>query len=75
VAPPLIARLRASFGGAALLGDEVPLQAGPFISRPEVGDLFPVSLAAQRGDVAAALVGGRAQRDHIHIEDSGWSKR
>jgi hypothetical protein len=68
-----IARLRESFGRVAIRGDELPLCSDPFIKRPEVGDLFPVSAAAQRGDVAAALVGSRAEHDHIRIEDPGWS--
>lgn len=74
MARPLIAGLRDSVAGAAMRGDEVPLPADPVISRPEVGALFPISMAAQRGDAMAAVVGGRAQHDHIHIENSGWSK-
>jgi hypothetical protein len=69
-----IARLRESFGRVGMRGDELPLCSDPFIKRPEVRDLLPISAAARRGDVAGALVGSRAEHDHIRIEDSGWSK-
>jgi hypothetical protein len=54
--------------------DEPPLHEDPVIKRPEDRDLLPVPVAPHRGDAVAALVGGRAEHDHIHIEDSGWSK-
>jgi hypothetical protein len=68
------ARPRESLGPAAMRGDEPPLFPGPFITRPEDGDLLPVSVAPHRGDAVAALVGAAAVHDHIHIEDSSWSK-
>jgi len=55
--------------------DEPPLHEVPVIKRPEDRDLLPVPVAPHRGDAVAALVVGHAEYDHIHIEDSGWSKR
>jgi hypothetical protein len=55
-------------------GQEVALYHNPFITRPEDGDLLPLSVAPYRGDAVAALVGAAAAHDHIHIEDSSWSK-
>jgi hypothetical protein len=69
-----IVRPRQGIGPVAMRGDELPPFPGPFIGRPDIRDLLPISMAARRGDVVAALVGGRVQHDHIHIEDSGWSE-
>jgi hypothetical protein len=78
VAPSDSGRLRQSFSRVAMHGDELPLYSDPFIKRPEVGDLFPISMGARRGDLAAALVtrltAAGTQHDHIHIEDSRWSE-
>jgi NAD(P)H-flavin reductase/hemoglobin-like flavoprotein len=53
-----IARLRESFARVAVHGDELPLffYSDLFIKHPEVRDLFPVSMAAQRGHLLNALV-------------------
>jgi NAD(P)H-flavin reductase len=53
-----IARLRESFARVAVHGDELPLffYSDLFIKHPEVRDLFPVSMAAQRGHLLEALV-------------------
>ncbi len=53
-----IDRLRESFGRVAMHGDELPLffYSDLFIKHPEVRDLFPVSMAAQRGHLVDALV-------------------
>jgi NAD(P)H-flavin reductase len=52
------ARLRESFGRVAMHGDEVPLYfySDLFIKHPEVRELFPVSMEAQRGHLVDALV-------------------
>ena len=46
-----IVRLRESFARVAMHGDELPLffYSDLFIKHPEVRDLFPVSMEAQRG--------------------------
>ena len=53
-----VVRLRESFGRVAVHGDEVPLffYADLFIKHPEVRELFPVSMEAQRGHLVDALV-------------------
>ncbi len=53
-----VARLRESFAHVAMHGDEVPLffYSDLFIKHPEVRDMFPVSMAAQRGHLIDALV-------------------
>ena len=53
-----VVRLRESFAHVAMHGDEVPLffYSDLFIKHPEVRDLFPVSMAAQRGHLVDALV-------------------
>ncbi len=50
-------RLRESFARVAVHGDELPLffYSDLFIKHPEVRDLFPVSMAAQRGHLVDAL--------------------
>jgi hypothetical protein len=73
VAPLHIVRPCQGIGPVAMHGDELPPYPDPLIRRPEVSDLLPISVAARRGSVVAALVGGRVH-DHIHIEDSGWSE-
>jgi len=51
------ARLRDSFAAVAAHGDEVPLffYSDLFLKHPQVRDLFPVSMTAQRAHLAAAL--------------------
>jgi NAD(P)H-flavin reductase/hemoglobin-like flavoprotein len=53
-----VARLRESFAHVAVHGDELPLffYADLFLKHPEVRDLFPVSMAAQRDHLVKALV-------------------
>jgi len=53
-----VVRLRKSFAQVAMHGDELPLffYSDLFIKHPEVRDLFPVSMAAQRGHLVDALV-------------------
>src|ERR1700733_8708818 len=53
-----IVRLRESFARVAMHGDEVPLffYSDLFIKNPEVRDLFPISMEAQRGHLVDALV-------------------
>ena len=50
-------RLRESFARVAVHGDELPLffYSDLFIKHPEVRDLFPVSMSAQRGHLVDAL--------------------
>ena len=62
-----VARLRESFAHVAMHGDEVPLffYADLFIKHPEVRDLFPVSMAAQRGHLVDALVKIVSQVDSV----------
>jgi hypothetical protein len=74
VAPLDIVRPRPGIGPDAMRGGGLPPYPDPFIRRPEVRDLLPISMGPRRGDVVAALVGGRVQHDHIHTEDSGWSE-
>jgi hypothetical protein len=74
VAPSAPARPGERLRRAPLRGGAPPVHEDPFIEPAEVGDLLPVSVAPHRGDVVAALVGGRVQHEHIHIENSGWSK-
>jgi NAD(P)H-flavin reductase/hemoglobin-like flavoprotein len=52
------ARLRESFTRVAMHGDELPLffYSDLFIKHPEVRELFPVSMAAQRSHLVDALV-------------------
>jgi NAD(P)H-flavin reductase/hemoglobin-like flavoprotein len=53
-----VVRLRESFAHVAMHGDELPLffYSDLFIKHPEVRDLFPVSMTAQRGHLVDALV-------------------
>ena len=71
-------RLRQSFSHVAMHGDELPLYSDLLIKRPEVGDLFPISMGARRGDFVAApvtrLTAAGPEHDHIHIEDFRWSE-
>ncbi len=62
-----VARLRESFAQVAMHGDEVPLffYADLFIRHPEVRELFPVSMAVQRGHLVDALVKIVSQVDSI----------
>jgi NAD(P)H-flavin reductase/hemoglobin-like flavoprotein len=52
------ARLRESFARVAVHGDELPLffYSDLFIKHPEARDMFPVSMAEQRGHLVDALV-------------------
>jgi NAD(P)H-flavin reductase len=62
-----VARLRESFAQVAVHGDELPLffYADLFLKHPEVRDMFPVSMAAQRDHLTEALVKILAQVDSI----------
>jgi NAD(P)H-flavin reductase/hemoglobin-like flavoprotein len=53
-----VARLRKNFAQVAEHGDEVPLffYSDLFIKHPEVRDMFPISMEAQRGHLVDALV-------------------
>lgn len=53
-----VARLKENFAHVMMHGDELPLffYSDLFIKHPEVRDMFPVSMAAQRGHLAEALV-------------------
>lgn len=61
-------RLRESFARVAVHGDELPLffYSDLFIKHPEVRDLFPVSMAAQRGHLVDALA---KIVSHVHRAD------
>ncbi len=60
-------RLRESFAHVATHGDEFPLffYSDLFIKHPEVRDLFPVSMAAQRDHLVDALVKIVSQVDNV----------
>jgi NAD(P)H-flavin reductase/hemoglobin-like flavoprotein len=60
-----VARLRECFAAVAAHGDELALffYSDLFLRHPEVRELFPVSMAAQRGHFADALVRIVAQAD------------
>jgi NAD(P)H-flavin reductase/hemoglobin-like flavoprotein len=62
-----VARLRESFAQVAEHGDELPLffYSDLFIRHPEVRDMFPVSMAAQRGHLVDALVKIVSQVDNV----------
>jgi NAD(P)H-flavin reductase/hemoglobin-like flavoprotein len=62
-----VARLRESFAHVAMHGDEVPLffYSDLFIKHPEVRDMFPVSMAAQRGQFVEALMKIVSQVDNV----------
>ena len=62
-----VARLRESFARVAMHGDELPLffYSDLFIKHPEVRDMFPVSMAAQRGHLVDALVKIVSQVDRV----------
>jgi NAD(P)H-flavin reductase/hemoglobin-like flavoprotein len=60
-------RLRESFARIAMHGDELPLffYSDLFIKHPEVRELFPVSMAAQRGHFTDALAKIISQVDRV----------
>ena len=62
-----VARLRESFAHVAMHGDELPLffYSDLFIKHPELRDLFPISMAAQRGHLVDALVKIVSQVDRL----------
>jgi NAD(P)H-flavin reductase/hemoglobin-like flavoprotein len=62
-----VARLRESFAQVAVHGDELPLffYADLFLKHPEVRDMFPVSMAAQRDHFTGALMKIVSQVDSI----------
>ena len=62
-----VVRLRESFARVAMHGDELPLffYSDLFIKHPEVRDLFPVSMAAQRSHLVDALVKIVSQVDSV----------
>ena len=63
-----VVRLRENFAHVAMHGDELPLffYSDLFIKHPEVRDLFPVSMAAQRGHFVEALVKIVSQVDRVN---------
>jgi NAD(P)H-flavin reductase/hemoglobin-like flavoprotein len=63
-----VARLRESFAHVTMHGDEFPLffYSDLFIKHPEVRDLFPISMAAQRGHLVDALVKIVSQVDSVN---------
>jgi NAD(P)H-flavin reductase/hemoglobin-like flavoprotein len=63
-----VVRLRESFARVAMHGDELPLffYSDLFIRHPEVRDLFPVSMATQRGHLVDALVKIVSQVDSVN---------
>jgi NAD(P)H-flavin reductase/hemoglobin-like flavoprotein len=62
-----VVRLRESFARVAMHGDELPLffYSDLFIKHPEVRELFPVSMTAQRGHLVDALVKIVSQVDRV----------
>jgi NAD(P)H-flavin reductase/hemoglobin-like flavoprotein len=62
-----VAQLRESFARVAVHGDELPLffYSDLFIKHPEVRDMFPVSMEAQRGHLVDALVKIVSQVDSV----------
>jgi NAD(P)H-flavin reductase/hemoglobin-like flavoprotein len=62
-----VARLRESFNRVALHGDEVPLYfySDLFLKHPEMRDMFPISMEAQRGHLVDALVKIVSQVDNV----------
>ncbi len=62
-----VARLRESFSRVALHGDEVPLYfySDLFLKHPEMRDMFPISMEAQRGHLVDALVKIVSQVDNV----------
>lgn len=62
-----IVRLRENFSHVAMHGDELPLffYADLFIKNPQLRDMFPISMAVQRGHLVDALVKILAQVDSI----------
>ena len=63
-----VVRLRENLAHVVMHGDEVPLffYSDLFIKHPEVRDLFPVSMAAQRGHFVDALVKIVSQVDSVN---------
>jgi NAD(P)H-flavin reductase/hemoglobin-like flavoprotein len=62
-----VVRLRESFARVAMHGDELPMffYSDLFIKHPEVRELFPISMAAQRGHLVDALVKIVSQVDRV----------
>ena len=62
-----VVRLRESFAHVAVHGDELPLffYSDLFLKHPEVRDMFPVSMAAQRSHLVDALVKIVSQVDSV----------
>jgi NAD(P)H-flavin reductase len=62
-----VARLRESFTRVAMHGDELPMffYSDLFIKHPEVRDMFPVSMAGQRGRFVEALMKIVSQVDRV----------
>jgi NAD(P)H-flavin reductase len=63
-----VVRLRESFSRLTMHGDELPLffYSDLFIKHPEVRDLFPASMATQRGNFVGALVKIVSQVDRLN---------
>lgn len=62
-----VLRLKDSFSKIAMYGDEVPLffYSDLFIKNPEVRELFPISMKAQRDHLIGALAQIVAQVDRL----------
>jgi NAD(P)H-flavin reductase/hemoglobin-like flavoprotein len=62
-----VVRLRESFARVAMHGEELPLffYSDLFIKHPEVREMFPVSMAAQRGNFVDALMKIVSQVDRV----------
>ena len=65
--PLNVARLRESLARITMHGDELPLffYSDLFIKHPEVREMFPVSMTAQRGHFVDALVKIVSQADRV----------
>jgi NAD(P)H-flavin reductase/hemoglobin-like flavoprotein len=77
-----VARLKENFAHVMMHGDELPLffYSDLFIKHPEVRDMFPVSMASQRGHLADALVRivaavGNADELSVYLEGLGRDHR
>ena len=74
-----VARLKENFAHVMMHGDELPLffYSDLFIKHPEVRDMFPVSMAAQRGHLADALsriVGSVTNADELTVYLEGLGR-
>lgn len=77
-----VARLKENFAHVMMHGDELPLffYSDLFIRHPEVRDMFPVSMASQRGHLTDALVRivaavGNTDELRVYLEGLGRDHR